>query len=130
MYLGLLAMSPTQTIPFAHNLTPKMAEMVIADFERRGQGKQVKTFTHALLHDEAIDPYNCPGCIAAINEKLDMLDEEEAVRERQSRAATPPPQTSQERPVLLGGSPPHAAEEGRETTLSTSGAQDGPQAPQ
>lgn len=129
MYLGLLAMTPTQTIPFAHNLSPKMAEMVIADFERRGQGKQVKTFTHALLHDEALDPYNCPGCISAINEKLDMLDEEEA-RERQSRATTPPPQTSQERPVLLGGSPPYAAEEGRETTLSTSSPQDGPQAPQ
>jgi len=88
MFFGLMVLDKKRNVlvPFTHNLTKQQMEAAAADIKRRSNAP-VSYFTHALFHDG--DPAtDCRGCLASIQEELDIMQEKEALRERPTAVAT------------------------------------------
>lgn len=95
MYFGVAVLSPPRSkggppliIPAQHNLSHEALQALLGSFGSTDLKKVIK-FTHALEHSG--EPFDCAGCVSALNEFLDMAEEDYLKeKEREQRSAGPP----------------------------------------
>lgn len=80
------------TTPFMHNIPQKDINTLLTAIRRKMGNRPeytVHTFSHALLHEgDEESAADCNACVAAINEKLTMLEEEANAKAAAAKGST------------------------------------------